>query len=158
MRIANSPKIPNTNQTKPRKDLVVGARAGADDDAELPPRIRDILPPALEKVAEAFYAATSASAQARRLVARILDFVPELKPDGLYLANWAARLVIVERRLPGEALDKLLSDVSAMRQAAAKRECGRSFHGGRFFNFKLQKLTAGLGIDWCPNGVSRQRE
>ncbi len=90
--------------------------------------------------------------QSARLVERVLAIVPELRPRGVYLATWAARLVIFEHRLYPADVEQILADVVAMRDAATQE---KPFEPGAFFNFKLKELTESRGIPWEPTGGRR---
>lgn len=93
--------------------------------------------------------------QACRLVERILATVPELRPRGVYLARWAARLVCFENRLYPADVDGILGDVAAMREAATPE---KPFEPGAFFNFKLRQLTQDRGIPWQPVTARRPQQ
>jgi hypothetical protein len=80
-----------------------------------------------------------------RMTERILGVVPELRPTGVYLADWLARLVVLECRLDESDVDRILCDVTAMRKTAG----GLNSPGG-FFNAKVKELTRRVGIPWEP--------
>ena len=149
MRIANPPKY-QTKQTS-QTSQVGALDSGGAQMADCRPA-SEIFPAAIDAAALGWKTAAHPAAQIQRLTSRILNVVPELNPDGLYLADWAARLVILEECLPASELDKILGDVQAMREAGSLK------HGGKLFNSLIRKTTARHGIPWCPIGTHRQRE
>ncbi len=136
--IANPPKNqrPKNQEPKPR------AR-----DPRNPPLLGEILPDALNAACDRFTRETGAAACMARMVTRILNVVPELRPTGVLYAEWVARLVFLENKLHEGHVSRLLSDVDAMRTAGTIRT-----NAGGLFNALLQKLVEKEGIPWNPTG------
>jgi hypothetical protein len=142
--------VPILPKTKYQEPSDAAARAAAEEGADGPRPFAALVAPAIELAIDRM---ANPERQANRLAARILDAVPELVPTGEYLADYAARLVAIERRLEFVDLNRLLGHVRAMRRA--KTITGNA---GALFNALLKKRLKELGIPWCPNGEYRQRE
>jgi hypothetical protein len=142
--IANPPKNqrPKNQEPKPR------AR-----DPWSPPSLGEILPDALNAACDRFTRETGAAACMDRMVTKILNVVPELRPTGVYLAEYVARLVFLENKLHEGHVSRLLSDVDAMRKAGNIHE-----NPGALFNGLLQKLVKKEGIPWNPTGKQTGQE
>ena len=145
--IANPPKNqkPKNREPKPR------AR-----DPRNPPLLGEILPDALNAACDRFTRETGAAACMARMVTRILNVVPELRPTGVLYAEWVARLVFLENKLHEGHVSRLLSDVDAMRTAGTIRT-----NAGGLFNALLQKLVekrASPGIPRASRPDKRHRD
>ena len=147
------PNPQNTKDTKYQSATMDSARARDPESQRRgnwdPPGIGEVLVDAVQLAIDRL---TAPRKQVARLKQRILDLVPELRPSGVYLADWAARLVVIEYRLFPTEIDSLLGDVVAMRARATPE---KPFDAGAFFNFKLKQLTAGHGIPWMPTASHR---